>query len=300
MQALLERLRQAFADPRHGQIAALLGLTLVGQATGRLDTSLWGHGVALAAALATQRLLDRWQGRRHDPRSPFISGLSIGLLLRADAVWVLALAAVLAIASKGLVRWRGKHVFNPTNVAIVALSAAHLGWVSPGQWGTDVLLAGALMGTGALVLVRAARFDITAAFLATLAGLLFTRALWLGDPLALPLHQLQSGSLLVFAFFMLSDPKTTPDARGARLLFAASVATAAFAIQVFTYRPDAVLLALCACAPLVPLLDALWPAERFRWPGAPSPSPSTQGEPRAELQPTVAAGGRVLARRLVG
>ena len=73
---------------------------------------------------------------------------------------------------------------------------------------------------GSLVVTRAARADVTLAFLAFYVGLLFTRALWLGDPLTIPLHQIESGALLIFSFFMISDPKTTPDSRTGRIVYA--------------------------------------------------------------------------------
>ena len=66
-----------------------------------------------------------------------------------------------------------------------------------------------------LVLRAAHRSDIAIFFLVAHATLLLVRAVWLGDPLAIPLHQLQSGSLLIFSFFMISDPRTTPDSRSA-------------------------------------------------------------------------------------
>ena len=75
-----------------------------------------------------------------------------------------------------------------------------------------------------LVLGAARRSDIAIFFLGSHAALLLARAVWLGDPLAIPLHQLQSGSLLIFAFFMISDPRTSPDSRLGRFIFAASVA----------------------------------------------------------------------------
>ena len=71
---------------------------------------------------------------------------------------------------------------------------------------------------------RAARSDVTLAFLVFYLALVVGRSLWLGEPLAIPLHRLQSGALLLFAFFMISDPKTTPDSRAGRILFAALVA----------------------------------------------------------------------------
>ena len=46
----------------------------------------------------------------------------------------------------------------------------------------------------------------------------------LGDPLAIPMKQMQSGALLLLTFFMITDPKTTPDRRSARMLYAVLVA----------------------------------------------------------------------------
>ena len=86
-------------------------------------------------------------------------------------------------------------------------------WISPGQWGASVWFAALVAGLAFVVLNAARRADIALFFLAAHAVLLLARAAWLGDPPAIPLHQLQSGSLLIFAFFMISDPRTTPDSR---------------------------------------------------------------------------------------
>lgn len=119
-----------------------------------------------------------------------------------------------------------------------------------------------------LVLSRAKRADIALAFLGTYAALLLARALYLGDPWAIPLKQLQSGALLLFAFFMISDPKATPDRRVQRIVFAVVVAIAGFALQLGLYKPEGLMIALAALSPLVPLLDRwrpLPPAQRFQW-----------------------------------
>jgi Na+-translocating ferredoxin:NAD+ oxidoreductase RnfD subunit len=94
---------------------------------------------------------------------------------------------------------------------------------------------------------------------------MFGRALWLGDPLSIPLHQMQNGALLIFAFFMISDPKTTPDARIGRVIYAAFVASVAYFIQFVLYEPSAPVLALIVCAPVVPAIDALFRGQNYRW-----------------------------------
>src|SRR4051812_25237819 len=139
-------------------------------------------------------------------------------------------------------------------------------WISPGQWGTSLWLVALVAFLAILVLQRARRGDIALFFLASYAALLLARALWLGDPLAIPLHQLQSGSLLIFAFFMISDPKTSPDSRLGRFLFAAAVALAGYGLA-FSMQMRPALIALIALSPLVCLIDRLVPAQRFSWAG---------------------------------
>ncbi len=254
-------------DPRLYQIAVLgslltYGVLRLGLAI-RLDVAL----VILATALATQWSCTRLYGLpRFDPRSPLISALSLCLLLRTGSLSLAAAAAVITIASKFLIRARGKHVFNPTNFGLAAMMLITDGvWVSSGQWGSTAFFGFLLACLGGLVVHRAARSDVTYAFLAAYAAILFGRAAWLGDPLAIPLHQIESGAFLIFAFFMISDPKTTPDSRLGRVLYAGLVATIAGWIQFGLYQPNALIWALVGCAPLVPWIDRLTPGRRYHW-----------------------------------
>jgi Na+-transporting NADH:ubiquinone oxidoreductase subunit NqrB len=188
------------------------------------------------------------------------------------------LAALVTIASKFVVRVRGKHVFNPTNIGLVAMLLVADGvWVSPGQWGNVAFFALLMACLGGLVAHRALRSDVALAFIASYAALLIGRSLYLGEPMAIPLHRLQGGALLLFTFFMISDPKTTPDSRGARVLFGALVALGAWYVQFRLFRTNGLIWSLAICSPLVPLLDRLWPGVRFAWPGrTPTEAPGPQ------------------------
>jgi Na+-transporting NADH:ubiquinone oxidoreductase subunit NqrB len=269
---LLSRVGLLRSDPRFFQIAALSSLLVYGLVLLDFDVTPARAGLILATCLATQALCQRLAGLTpYEPRSALISGLSLCLLLRTESPLLAAMAAALAVVSKFAFRVRGKHVFNPTNLAIAAVVlASGRAWVSPGQWGDSAYFAFLMACAGGLVAFWALRSDVALAFLVAWAGLLFGRALWLGDPLAIPLHQLRSGSLLLFAFFMISDPKTTPDARGCRLAFGVLVAGLAFYLQFVLYRPSGgLILALFLLSPLVPVLDRLFPGPRYAWPGAP-------------------------------
>ena len=98
-----------------------------------------------------------------------------------------------------------------------------------------------------------------------MAALLFARAVWLGDPWAIPLHQLQSGSLLIFTFFMISDPRTSPDSPLGRFLFAFAVAAVAYYLAFFVQMRPALYFALIALSPVTLLIDRVLPAPRFAW-----------------------------------
>ncbi len=258
-------------DPRLYQILVLACLLAYGVV--RLDFEI-GAGRALlllGTALLTQLACTRlWRLPAFDPKSALISGLSLCLLLRTGSAALAVLAAAVAIASKFALRVRGKHVFNPTNLGLVALMlATGRVWVSPGQWGSAAFLGFLVACLGGLVVNRAARSDVTYAFLAFYLAILFGRALWLGQPMAIPLHQLASGAFLIFTFFMISDPKTTPDTRAGRILFALLVALGAGSIHFVLYRPNGLILSLAFLSPLVPLLDRLLPGARYVWRGAP-------------------------------
>jgi Na+-translocating ferredoxin:NAD+ oxidoreductase RnfD subunit len=255
-------------DPRPYQIAVLASLLTYG--IGWLDFEVGvGRAVAtVAAALAAQFVCTRlWKLPHFDPRSALISGLSLALLLRTSEPGLAAVAAVLAVASKFAIRrGSGQHVFNPSCFALVALlSMSDRVWVSAGQWGSTALFAFAAAGLGRLVLSRSARGDVTWAFLGSYALLLLGRALWLGDPLAIPLHALQNGAFLIFAFFMISDPRTIPASRPGRIAFAALVALGGVFLQYGLYRANPLLWALAGAAPLVPAFDRLLPGDAYRW-----------------------------------
>ena len=265
-----------FRDPRDYQITVLGGLLAYGLLVLQFDIQWPQVLLTLSATLLVQRACTAiWRLPRFDPKSALISGLSLCLLLRTNDLWLVVAAALITIGSKFVLRVRGKHIFNPTNFGIVALLiATNSVWVSPGQWG-NVAFFGFLMAClGGLVVHRALRSDVAIAFVVAYASLLIGRSLYLGEPLTIPLHRLQSGGLLLFTFFMISDPKTTPNTRAGRFLFAGIVAFGAWYVQFRMFRTNGLMWSLAACAMLTPLIDWLLPGSRYEWPAAASQSPT--------------------------
>jgi Na+-transporting NADH:ubiquinone oxidoreductase subunit NqrB len=263
----IARLLMTLRDPRWYQVFVLS--LLLGTGIFVLDFGIrWQNALAIfVTAQAVQLLASRYFARiPYDPLSALITSFSLTLLLRADLAWLAVLAAVIAIGSKFIIRVRGKHVFNPANVALVSLMLiSDHAWVSSGQWGSTTITALGLACLGMLVLTKARRAETTIAFITAYAMLLIGRALWLGDPMSIPLHQLQNGALLIFAFFMISDPKTTPNTAIGRTAFGILVAAIAYTIQFVFYEPNGPILALIMAAPVVPVIDALSRGVIYRW-----------------------------------
>ena len=187
---------------------------------------------------------------------------------------------MIAIGAKFLIRYNRKHIFNPACIAIVSLSLL-LGteaWISPSQWGTAPLFAAFAIGFAALVLSSAKRLDIALGYLGFHAAALFGWAIYYGDPFAIPMRQMQNGALLVFAFFMITDPRSTPDSRIGRILFAATVAATASLLGWATGLDGEPLYALALIAPLTIFMDRIFPAHRFEWSASKSPTKGNSDE----------------------
>jgi Na+-transporting NADH:ubiquinone oxidoreductase subunit NqrB len=266
MATVFPSLRQQ--DPRNFQLLYLglflsYGIAFLGWHRDWFQTTiLW------TSCLGTQYLFCRLYGKSLDAlKSAMITALGLTLLLRAGSPWVYAGAGSLAIASKFLIRYRGKHLFNPANLALVVwVLLLKQAWVSPGQWGSSAILIYFIGAAGMMVLFRSSRVDTAFSFLGVLFVLEATRnCLYLGWPADYLFHRFSNGSLLLFSFFMITDPMTTPDRRAARMLWAALTALITFLLGNFMYLQNAPVPALFIMSLCTPLFDSLWKAERFQW-----------------------------------
>lgn len=199
-------------------------------------------------------------------RSALITSLGLCLLLRSNSHQTMILAGFLAIASKFLFRYHQKHLFNPANFGIIAaITLTNDAWVSPGQWGTDWWYLLLFLGLGGVVLRQVGRWDTSIAFLLSYGTLEAIRNAWLGWSWDVWQHQFMSGSLLLFALFMLTDPRSIPNSKTGRLIWSVAIAFSTFILQHYFYLSTAIFWSLFIISPLTILLDMIWNAPRFNW-----------------------------------
>lgn len=258
-------------DGRDYQIVGLTSLLVLGLIT--RDWSLQaGPILALFAGCLTTQYLGALSNQPQPGpvwltlKSAVITALGLSLLLRTNHVLPLMVAAVGAIASKFILRVGDKHIFNPANFGImITLVLTQHAWVSPGQWGTEAWLVALFLGLGGLVLKRVGRWDTSLVFLGTYAALEIARNAYLGWSWDVVLHRLTNGSLLLFAFFMITDPRSIPNARTSRIVWASSIALLTFGLRNYWYVSTAPFWALFFFSPITIVLDRLWQSPRFTW-----------------------------------
>jgi Na+-transporting NADH:ubiquinone oxidoreductase subunit NqrB len=264
----IKKLSSAASDPRIYQISFLAvflwyGLVMLGWQVDGMKFAL-----IFFTCLLTQLVFTSFTTRDYmSLLSATISSFSLCLMLKTGTVEAAVLAAFLSIAEKFVLRYKGKHFFNPTNFGIcVTILLTHQAWISPGQWGNNAFLLLLIGSLGFFVLIKVKRFDTALAFLITFIGLLaFRHIYYQGWPADFLLHQLQSGTLLLFTFFMITDPVSTPSHPFARIGWAAAVAVLAFVLQSYYFVNGAPVWALFFLSPTTLLLDKLFTHATFKW-----------------------------------
>ena len=219
-----------------------------------------------ADSIKTKRFLkadefDRWGF------SVLISAMSLCLLLKTNHWYISLLAAFLTVGSKYIFRWKQKHLFNPSAFGIVTtIWLTKNAWLSPGQWGSNAVIFFGVLTLGTIVVTRVQKLDISLAFLLIFIGLLYWRQVYtLGWPLDHFIHSVSTGSLLLFTFFMISDPRTSPNHPVGRIIWAALIAVIAFYLAAFKWKYNTIIWVLVAAGPIVPVLDAFFKSKTFEW-----------------------------------
>lgn len=183
--------------------------------------------LAIGTAMATELILGRiFLGKWLNLSSSYITGISVGILLRSPAFWPYAVAAALSITSKYVIRFRGRHLCNPSNFGISTvlflLPAAAAGLSI--QWGNNMASVLVIWAVGTLVMLRARRFNITITYVISFIVLAVIRAHLIHEPVLSEISPLTGPEYQLFIFFMITDPKTTVRSKKGQCLVAFLVA----------------------------------------------------------------------------
>ena len=232
-------------------------ILLVGQFTfGILDNYLFLIG-AIAASLITEIILARLIfGTWKNLASAYITGISVGILIRSNVLWPYIITSVLSIMSKYVLRYKGRHLWNPSNFGVswmLFLNSMNIAGLSI-QWGSNLAAMSVIWVLGLLIVNRAKRLHVTVAYIISFVILAYVRCLITGDTFLAELAPLTGPMYQLFIFFMITDPGTSVSTKKGRIIVVIIVALVEFILRLnnFIYAP---FYALFLVGPLAKYID---------------------------------------------
>lgn len=192
--------------------------------------------LALGSCVLTELALSRLvRGDFASIASAYVSGISLSLLTKPQAsiLWPFVLGGVIAISSKYVLSYRGRHLWNPTNFAIgvmVLLAPSQIAILSH-QWGNDLATNAVIWTFGLLIASRARVLHVTLSYLIAFVVLALARNAIVGGPLLAELAPVTGPMYQLFIFFMITDPRTTVSSRRGRIAVAVLIALVEAAIR---------------------------------------------------------------------
>lgn len=221
---------------------------------------------AIATAIAAEMLLGRIAlGRWPHPASAYITGISVGILIRSPFVWPYVLASLISIASKYVLRWGGRHLWNPSNfgICLVLFLAPATVSVLSIQWGNNLWSMAVIWALGLVTVWRVGRLHISVTYALSFVVFAFVRSLITGNPFAAILAPITGPMYQLFIFFMLTDPKTTVGSRRGRIVVVVAIAFVEMLLRLaeLVYAP---FYALFLVGPVALLIESWWHARVAR------------------------------------
>ena len=214
---------ERFFSIENRYLAPLLITTilLVGQISFGLLESFSRTALAIAVSILFEIVLGRlvW-GKIPHLASAYISGISVGILLRSPEYWPYAVCSALAITSKYAIRWKGQHLWNPSNFSICAmllLAPEYVAGLSI-QWGNNLWPVAIVWLLGLVIVYRVGRAHISLTYVVSFVAFAFLRSEITGHPFLAEVAPITGPMYQLFIFFMVTDPKTTVKPKWAQCL----------------------------------------------------------------------------------
>lgn len=215
---------------------------------------------AIVASFATELMLHRLiVGTWRDLSSAYISGISVGILIRSPQLWPFALCAAISIASKYVLRFKDQHIWNPSNFGVVMmlLLAPQSVAVLSIQWGNNMWAMLVIWIVGSISIYRLRRFHICATYVISFLAFALVRSWISGDPYLAEVAPITGPMYQLFTFFMITDPKTTVHRRWGQYVVIILVAFVEMILRLneAVYAP---FYALFIVGPLAMMLELWW------------------------------------------
>lgn len=215
--------------------------------------------LAIGASVLTELILGRMMTRTWpNLASAYISGISVGILLRSPAFWPYALCSMIAIMSKYVLRVRNRHIWNPSNfgICVMLFLAAESVTTLSIQWGNNLWAMLVIWSLGSVIIWRLKRFHICFVYVVSFFLLALLRSRLIGQPWQSEIAPITGPEYQLFIFFMITDPKTTVRSRLGQSVVAFCIASVEMILRLrhSIYAP---LYALFIVGPIAVLLS-MW------------------------------------------
>src|SRR5688572_13858466 len=220
--------------------------------------------LAIGAAIVTEVVLGRiFFGKWLNLASAYITGISVGILVRSPAFWPFALCSAISIMSKYVLRVKDRHIWNPSNFGLSVLfflAGDTMAGLSI-QWGNYIAPLLVIWILGSIIIWRARRFHISATYVLSFFLFAFLRNWMTGDPWQAEIAPITGPMYQLFVFFMITDPKTTVKSKVGQCIVAFLVAFAEFIFRLMhvIYAP---FYALFFVGPTANLIEIWWESRR--------------------------------------
>ena len=257
-----------FFSPNNRYLSPLLitCILLVGQLSYGILESYTRTLLAIVVSIVAEMVLSRiYFGKWPILASAYISGISVGILVRSPAFWPYALCALISITSKYVLRVNGKHIWNPSNFGIVVmflLASDTVAGLSI-QWGNFLWPMLVIWTLGSFIIWRLRRFHISATYVVSFLAFALLRSYITGDPWRSEVSPITGPMYQLFIFFMITDPKTTVSSKTGQCFVVVAVAAVESILRLHqvVYAP---FYALSVVGPTAMLIEAWMDTRRSR------------------------------------
>lgn len=242
----------------------ITGILLAGQIGFGILESYTRTLLAIGSSIVMELILGRLiVGKWPHLASAYITGISVGILIRSPFLWPYILCSLISITSKYAIRWHGRHLWNPSNLGVSAmlfLAPATVASLSI-QWGNALWPMLVIWLLGSLIIWRLRRFHICATYVASFLILSGVRSVLTGDPWLATVAPITGPMYQLFVFFMITDPKTTVRTRWGQcaVAFAVALVEAILRLNRVVHAPY---YALFLVGPAANALEIWWDSRR--------------------------------------